>query len=103
MTKTCPNCEGEGTVYVDTSHMCTVYPIGECCGGCGHDEMCDKCEGEGTIEIEDVDDLDEEDTNCMCKDCKQVWNPFTEDGDEENENLFGTCPHCGSKDVHIED
>jgi hypothetical protein len=53
MTKTCPNCEGEGTIYVDTSHSCTVYPIGECCGGCGYDKTCERCDGDGRIENEE--------------------------------------------------
>lgn len=103
MTKQCTECEGEGTIYVDTSSSCTVMPWSECCGGCGHDETCDKCSGEGEIEIEDIDELDEEtDTSCMCKECKHVWNPFNEDGDDETDNLFGKCPSCSSEDIHIE-
>ena len=46
----CPDCEGEVTIYVDTSSMCTVYPIGECCGGCGHNEECETCDGSGEVE-----------------------------------------------------
>ena len=49
----CPDCEGEGTIYVDTSYQCSVYPIGECCGGCGYDTKCNNCYGTGEIENQD--------------------------------------------------
>jgi hypothetical protein len=47
----CPDCE-DGVVYVDTSYQCSVYPIGDCCGGCGHYQECDTCSGTGEIEEE---------------------------------------------------
>ena len=53
----CPECEGEGTVYIDTSRSCNVYPIGECCGGCGHDVECEDCGGSGEIEADENGDL----------------------------------------------
>ena len=48
----CPDCEGEGTQYEDTSHQCSVVPS-ECCGGCGYDYECENCKGEGKIEKDD--------------------------------------------------
>ena len=47
----CPDCE-EGQVWIDESRSCGVYPIGECCGGCGHNEKCETCDGTGEIEEE---------------------------------------------------
>jgi hypothetical protein len=42
----CDECE-DGEAWVDTSHMCGKYPIGECCGGCGHHVKCEECDGTG--------------------------------------------------------
>jgi DnaJ-class molecular chaperone len=53
----CPECEGEGTIYIDTSSSCSVYPIGECCGGCGHDRECEDCGGSGEVEVDENGDL----------------------------------------------
>ena len=47
MSKECQECEGEGTIYIDTSHSCTKTPWQECCGGCGYDATCEKCNGTG--------------------------------------------------------
>ena len=47
----CPDCNGEGTWYNDTSRQCTTYR-GDCCGGCGYDVDCDTCNGTGEIEKE---------------------------------------------------
>jgi len=52
--KQCPECEGEGTVFYDTSHSCRK-PMSDCCGGCGSDIECEDCGGTG--EIEDEDDM----------------------------------------------
>jgi hypothetical protein len=48
----CPDCNGEGTWYNDTSRQCTTYR-GDCCGGCGYDVDCDTCNGTGEIEKEE--------------------------------------------------
>jgi len=48
----CPDCNGEGTWYNDTSRQCTTYR-GDCCGGCGYDVDCDTCNGTGLIEKEE--------------------------------------------------
>jgi hypothetical protein len=48
----CPDCNGEGTWYNDTSRQCTTYR-GDCCGGCGYDVDCDTCNGTGEIEREE--------------------------------------------------
>jgi len=48
----CPNCNGEGTWYNDTSRQCKVYR-GDCCGGCGYEVPCDNCNGIGEIEKEE--------------------------------------------------
>lgn len=53
---TCPECEGEGKVYIDTSHSCTKMPWSECCGGCGYDVDCEDCSGSGEVELE-FDDI----------------------------------------------
>jgi hypothetical protein len=47
----CPDCE-EGVAWVDTSYQCSVYPIGDCCGGCGYEEKCETCDGTGMVELE---------------------------------------------------
>jgi hypothetical protein len=52
--KECPDCEGEGKLYEDTSRQCTT-PRSECCGGCGYYYDCQSCNGTG--EIEDEDDI----------------------------------------------
>ena len=48
----CPDCNGEGTWYNDTSRQCTTYR-GDCCGGCGYYVDCDTCNGTGEIEKEE--------------------------------------------------
>lgn len=48
----CPDCNGEGTWYNDTSRQCTTYR-GDCCGGCGYYVDCDTCNGKGEIEKEE--------------------------------------------------
>jgi len=48
----CPDCNGEGTWYNDTSRECTTYR-GDCCGGCGYYVDCDTCNGTGEIEKEE--------------------------------------------------
>lgn len=48
----CPDCNGEGTWYNDTSRECTTYR-GDCCGGCGYYVDCDNCNGTGEIEKEE--------------------------------------------------
>ena len=48
----CPDCNGEGTWYNDTSRQCKVYR-GDCCGGCGYEVPCDNCNGIGEIEKEE--------------------------------------------------
>jgi DnaJ-class molecular chaperone len=50
--KDCPDCEGEGEKYEDTSRECTS-PRSECCGGCGHYYDCETCNGTGEVEDED--------------------------------------------------
>ncbi len=50
----CPECEGEGTYYVDTSRQCTTR-MNDCCGGCGYDVDCETCNGTGLIEKEEED------------------------------------------------
>ena len=52
--KDCPDCEGEGKLYEDTSRQCTTWRS-ECCGGCGYYYQCNTCNGTG--EIEDEDDI----------------------------------------------
>jgi hypothetical protein len=52
--KDCPDCEGEGKLYEDTSRQCTTWRS-ECCGGCGYYYQCETCKGTG--EIEDEDDI----------------------------------------------
>lgn len=47
----CPDCRGEGKIFVDESADCTVY-IGDCCGGCGYYTECEMCNGSGEIEEE---------------------------------------------------
>jgi hypothetical protein len=49
----CPDCEGEGKVWEDTSRQCTKTPWQECCGGCGVYCECEKCNGTGEVEQED--------------------------------------------------
>ena len=74
MSDICENCGGEGTVFESTWQNCTVYPIGECCGGCGHDIECEDCGGTGEIECEygcDEDalyetNIDGADVMCCC-------------------------------------
>ena len=48
----CPNCEGEGKVWEDTSRQCTTWRS-ECCGGCGYYCECETCHGRGEVEEED--------------------------------------------------
>ena len=48
----CPDCDGEGTWYNDTSYQCTTR-MNECCGGCGYDVDCGNCNGTGLIEEEE--------------------------------------------------
>jgi hypothetical protein len=48
----CPDCNGEGAWYNDTSRECTTYR-GDCCGGCGYYVDCDTCNGTGEIEKEE--------------------------------------------------
>jgi hypothetical protein len=48
----CPDCNGEGAWYNDTSRECTTYR-GDCCGGCGYYVDCDNCNGTGEIEKEE--------------------------------------------------
>ena len=50
----CPDCQGEGQWYNDTSTQCTVYR-NHCCGGCGYYVPCEKCNETGQIEIEKED------------------------------------------------
>jgi DnaJ-class molecular chaperone len=45
----CDTCKGEGEIYEDTSHQCSVV-ISNCCGGCGYYEPCEDCEGTGMVE-----------------------------------------------------
>jgi len=47
----CPDCEGEGEYYIDTSRQCTTLRS-ECCGGCGYNEPCETCNGKGKIKNE---------------------------------------------------
>jgi hypothetical protein len=47
----CTDCEN-GVAWIDTSHQCGVYPIGDCCGGCGYEEKCGTCDGTGIINKE---------------------------------------------------
>ncbi len=49
----CPNCEGEGKVWEDTSRQCTTWRS-ECCGGCGYYCECQTCYGSGEVEDEGV-------------------------------------------------
>ena len=48
----CPDCNGEGTWYNDTSGQCTVR-MNDCCGGFGYDVPCETCNGTGEIEKEE--------------------------------------------------
>jgi hypothetical protein len=48
----CPDCEGEGKVWEDTSRQCTTWRS-ECCGGCGYYCECQTCYGSGEVEQED--------------------------------------------------
>ena len=48
----CRDCE-DGVTYIDTSHQCNVYPVGDCCGGCGYEEKCETCDGTGMVELEE--------------------------------------------------
>ena len=50
----CPECDGEGTWYNDTSYQCTTR-MNDCCGGCGYDVDCENCNGTGLIEKEEED------------------------------------------------
>lgn len=45
----CPDCEGTGEHYEDTSGSCMTV-VSECCGGCGYTYGCETCEGKGEIE-----------------------------------------------------
>lgn len=45
----CPDCDGEGTYYIDTSNQCTTR-MNDCCGGCGHYVDCENCDGTREIE-----------------------------------------------------
>jgi len=47
----CPDCE-DGEYFEDTSYQCSVYPIGDCCGGCGYMKKCETCDGTGMVELE---------------------------------------------------
>ena len=64
----CENCNGEGTVYEDTSNACATLR-NECCGGCGHDVECDECEGTGEQLSCCGDSLD--DDIMICPTCKE--------------------------------
>ena len=46
----CPECEGEGLIYIDTSRRCGKS-MSNCCGGCGYDVQCSNCLGEGEVEL----------------------------------------------------
>tara|TARA_R110000796_G_scaffold179592_1_gene296162 strand:+ start:1023 stop:1199 length:177 start_codon:yes stop_codon:yes gene_type:complete len=46
----CTECDGQGSIYIDTSSQCSVSPWSECCGGCGHDIKCDDCNGSGEVD-----------------------------------------------------
>jgi DnaJ-class molecular chaperone len=48
----CPECQGEGEIYIDTSRSCMKH-MSNCCGGCGYNVPCETCDGEGEIENED--------------------------------------------------
>ena len=52
----CPDCDGDGQFYEDTSRSCTVYR-GDCCGGCGYYVDCETCNGTGEIEKEEEDEI----------------------------------------------
>ena len=52
MTDKCEECEGEGTIYIDTSPSCQVR-MNDCCGGCGYDATCETCDGTGDCPHED--------------------------------------------------
>lgn len=45
----CPDCDGDGEFYVDTSSQCTTR-MNDCCGGCGYDVTCETCDGTGEVE-----------------------------------------------------
>lgn len=49
----CPDCNGDGERYEDTSRQCTKTPWQECCGGCGYYYDCETCKGTGEVEEED--------------------------------------------------
>lgn len=49
----CPDCNGDGERYEDTSRQCTKTPWQECCGGCGYYYDCENCNGTGEVEEED--------------------------------------------------
>jgi len=44
----CPECQGEGELWIETRNSCTKY-IGDCCGGCGYMEQCETCSGHGEL------------------------------------------------------
>jgi hypothetical protein len=48
----CSDCE-DGAYFEDTSYQCSVYPIGDCCGGCGYMKKCETCDGTGKVEPEE--------------------------------------------------
>ena len=46
----CPECEGEGLIYIDTKDQCGKS-LSNCCCACGYDVQCSNCLGEGEVEL----------------------------------------------------